>query len=440
MAEVTSRGGKKASKTPPTEAEIQIRVLTELCREGKLFAVQEWIAAGKPVNPPPATRKGIQPQTPLEIAFERGFHSLVEVLLKGGADIQADKWNGPMDRVLKLRRLDLVQLLVAHGYDPKAIRMRDVFETWDPEIMEFFIDRGADVKTDYPVAEALKNRIRTVLRILKRYGEQFPHLQKQANIALRHHCREGDSKWVSLLLWAGADPYDESSDWPDDGEEHDEGTAALVYAALHRHFQIFNLRGILLQPDHPVLQQVLKWSASCEEGLPLVSKLLKIGVSPNDQENGGCSAIQSYLQYLSWGTTFNIDGEYQRQNRDIDDDRARQHMKGIFLLAKAGARWQPVDSGQITEARRSLVKMIPDYTLEFIWIMGKFQTCSKEDILNLLRTSRMKLHLNKHQPRLRELLEKWNENPQQGKRQREHNRSGPNSRSLTKSQRSPSSR
>jgi|GEM_PF-3355084 len=250
MAEVTSRGSKKAFKAPPTEAEVQIRTLAELCREGKLFAVQEWITAGKPVNPPSATRKGIHPQTPLEIAIERGFHSLVEVLLKGGADIQADKWNGPMDRALKLRRLDLAQLLVAHGYDPKSIRMRDVFETWDPEIMEFFIDHGADVETEYPVAEALKNRVRTVLCILKRYGEQFPHLQKQANLALRHHCREGDLKWVSLLLWAGADPYDESSDWPDDGEEHDEGTSALTYAALYQHFQIFNLRGIKLRPDH----------------------------------------------------------------------------------------------------------------------------------------------------------------------------------------------
>jgi hypothetical protein len=46
--------------------------------------------------------------------------------------------------------LDFVQLLVAHGYDPKQIDMKDVFNTWDPAMMEFFIDKGADVETGNP--------------------------------------------------------------------------------------------------------------------------------------------------------------------------------------------------------------------------------------------------------------------------------------------------
>ena len=61
----------------------EIRPLVELCRAGKLFAVQEWIRQGKPVNPPPPKRKGVRSQTPLEVAIDRGFHSLVEVETTG---------------------------------------------------------------------------------------------------------------------------------------------------------------------------------------------------------------------------------------------------------------------------------------------------------------------------------------------------------------------
>jgi hypothetical protein len=31
----------------------EISPLADLCRAGKLFEVQDWIANGKPVNPPP---------------------------------------------------------------------------------------------------------------------------------------------------------------------------------------------------------------------------------------------------------------------------------------------------------------------------------------------------------------------------------------------------
>jgi hypothetical protein len=58
--------------------------------------------------------------------------------------------------------------MVEHGYNPKSVSMSDVFETWDSELMEYFIERGADVETGHPLANALCNRIRTALRILKK--------------------------------------------------------------------------------------------------------------------------------------------------------------------------------------------------------------------------------------------------------------------------------
>ena len=110
-----------------------------------------------------------------------------------------------MSHAIEKRRFDLVQLLVEHGYDPRTANMDFVFSTWQPEIIEYFIDRGADVESKLPLAWALCNRVRTALRIFKKYSQQIPSFQEQINIALRHHCKEGNLKWVSLLVWAGAD-------------------------------------------------------------------------------------------------------------------------------------------------------------------------------------------------------------------------------------------
>ncbi len=50
---------------------------------------------------------------------------------------------------------------------------------------------------------------------------------------------------------------------------------------------------------------------------------------------------------------------------------------------------------------------VPDYILEFIWIMGKFQSCTKEVIQDLIRTPSMKRHLSTKTKRLTELLKAW---------------------------------
>jgi hypothetical protein len=182
---------RKTIRRASTQEEIQ--PLVELCKAGNLFAVQDWISAGKAVNPPLCENRRAKRLSPLEIAMERGFHSLVQVLLEGGAAIESAVYWDPMDKALLMRRLDLVQLLVMHGYDPKSIDMELVFSTWDPGIMEYFIDQGADVEQGNPLASAFCSRIRTALRVFKKYKERFPSFQEQANIALRYHCKEGNS-------------------------------------------------------------------------------------------------------------------------------------------------------------------------------------------------------------------------------------------------------
>jgi len=67
-----------------------------------------------------------------------GLHSLVQILLVGGANIGDGRFNA-LQRALDKRRLDLIKLLVENGADIKSVDMISVFDTWEPAIMDYFI-------------------------------------------------------------------------------------------------------------------------------------------------------------------------------------------------------------------------------------------------------------------------------------------------------------
>jgi ankyrin repeat protein len=386
--------------------------LIELCKRGRLFDVQRWIAAGKPVNSPLGPKKGTRYLSPLEYAIDRGFHSLVQVLLEGGAVQEPLGYDCPMNRALRMKRFDIAQLLVEHGFDPKSVDMREVFASWDPQIMEFFIARGADIRTDNPFAFALCNRIRTALKLYKQCREKMPELQEQANIALRCHCKEGNLKWVSLLLWAGADPYKRGTDEPDGQLENDDhGLSALGFAALYRHFEVFELKTIRAWPFDEDSVEILSYLTK-GEGLNVLKRLLEKGLNPNDQLNGGCSAIQSCLNDMSWVHHFST-YSFSRDpanNTNVDTSESRERLKAIHLLAKHCGKWVPEEKYAINSARRALLRLKPDYTVEFVWIMSKYQATNLEHIQSLLGTPTMKKHIAAYRPRIQEFLAAWEPN------------------------------
>jgi hypothetical protein len=60
---------------PPRDEEAD--QLLRLCHEGRLFELQAWVAAGKALSVPTHYR-----QTPMRVALNTGFHSLIEFLLR----------------------------------------------------------------------------------------------------------------------------------------------------------------------------------------------------------------------------------------------------------------------------------------------------------------------------------------------------------------------
>jgi hypothetical protein len=93
---------------PEVLSTTEAKHLVHLCKTGRLFEFQEWIAEGKPIGVPPH----IKPQ-PLKVAIDAGFHSMVEVLAR--AECSQDLKNRALLQAVTLRRLDLIQVLVSNG-------------------------------------------------------------------------------------------------------------------------------------------------------------------------------------------------------------------------------------------------------------------------------------------------------------------------------------
>jgi len=80
MAEGRSHGYRPLAQSPE-----DLRALHQLCRDGRLYDVERWIAEGKPLQvASEAIRKGTRPKTALQIALESGQHSLASLLLRSG--------------------------------------------------------------------------------------------------------------------------------------------------------------------------------------------------------------------------------------------------------------------------------------------------------------------------------------------------------------------
>lgn len=386
-------------KRPTTYEEIQ--PLIEMCRAGKLFAVQSWIKEGRPVNLPPCENKGRRKWSPLEYAIHLGFHSMVEVLLEAGAEIECGRRYNALRHAVEQGRPDIVELLLQHGASIHSVDMREVFSTYKPELMEFFIERGADVETDNPLAAAFCDRIRPALRILKQYKDRFPSFQEQVNIALRYHCKEGNHRWIALMLWAGADPYAKGPVGPDDLPDPEIDHSALELAAVYDHFEIFKMRQIRLDPKHPNAFGLVR-QACYAKTADLLIELLHLGFPVSDQNDGGSSLIFQLINCMSWSWEWTP--SLQSSRRNLDTEAAREKMKMLHMIVKHGARWVPEKPEEIGYVRRELLRMSADYTAELVWIMATYCGCSRTVIGDLLRTSSIRRHAEAHLSRIEELM------------------------------------
>jgi hypothetical protein len=261
---------------------------------------------------------------------------------------------------------------------------------WEPHLIRFFLDHGADPVEGRPFATAFGSRIRTALRPFIDYKREHPELtaqlQDQLDCALRHFCGEGDLKWVSLLMWAGGDPRSRGpcleKEYTEDPECY---TSGLEEACGSENLEVLKK----LKPDsnRDNLSTLLQRAAISNRKV-ILQYLLEIGANPNDKPNGGSSALETTLWHLSCARISPYGGQRVISKYDV-----WKELECMRELLAHGAIWNPDDAYNVNSLRRTLLECEPAVTIELLQLFRKYNTCPAEQVHRLLGTPRVKEHL-----------------------------------------------
>lgn len=359
------------------------RTLIKLCQAGKLYEIETWIASGKSLRTPPGVKKPI-----LSIALTTEFHSLIELIARNEPDQEIR--NEALAQAISQRRWELVEVLLRYGAELTSVPFIEVLRSWDPKMIRFFLDNGADAISGDPFAVAFGERIRTALRPFVDYKPTHPEiagkLQEQLDRALRHFAGSGDLKWVSLLMWAGGNPRSRGRDLHDQEDDPECYSTALEAASSQDNAAV--LKRLKPDPRRDNLSVLLNCACHLSRK-EIVKYIFELGANPNDKANGGSTGLDNCLGYFRFADMDAILHGYKRLTPKYV---VCQTLDCIRELIEHGAIWKPDGNTEMNRVRRALYEMEPDVTLELLKMFVGHQSCLQET-MNELLNPRMKEHL-----------------------------------------------
>jgi hypothetical protein len=190
---------------PPAARSVEeLFPLIEFCKNGDLKATSDWIAKGNPLDLPPG--KKTRRASPLQIAIEKGFLTLTEILLDAGADLTSNGY--ALSVAVRSKRIDIVRLLLDRGVPVSSIDFKSVCYSCYPELIQVFLDRGADPITGYPIYRGFQNVLKPIIAVYKTNIDKVPALQLENGPAAagpaahfdrnESHVSYGTGHWVDL--------------------------------------------------------------------------------------------------------------------------------------------------------------------------------------------------------------------------------------------------
>jgi hypothetical protein len=359
---------------PPAEGAAEILELLQLIRAGRVYSVEEWIRAGKPVQARSYRLEKRSVDSPLTAALESRQHDVVLLLLCNGYDPNADP-RCHLDTALDLRAWDTVDLLLAWGADPKKLDPDFVLDTYRSDLMERFWDLGVDYSDGHGLASYLTHstKNRPAYGWARRHRDD-PRIGKELAMALCDVLTEQDrEKAVSLLLWAGADPHRRVPGlrWVIPGEEEDEAlwSSAVEVAVVYG-------RGSVLSKMKP--QLALDRFDSLWTYVRDVAALDVLAAVQKPTE--WSPIIRHLLDHLSF-----------LDRTDYEAQRCLDRMVGVY-----GARLTILSPDECNRLRRSLLRLKGGWNFEWIirWLRKPAQ-CDPAIYVQITRTPAMREKLSR---------------------------------------------
>ncbi len=346
--------------------------LMKLCRAGRLYEVEAWIRAGKSIEAPTALRT-----SPLVVAVDQGFHSLVELLVSHGADPHAN--GNALVHAVRRKRVEIARLLLCHGADVRSVRPWVVCQCSCPEMVGLFMDHGADLTEGNAFADALAETGKAMFGVFRDRVGRMPDLQRQADIALRYCCEDGRFGGVCRLLWLGANPRAKVPSMNEPDEEPDFWMPALDAAVTDGHCDIVKRIGVDPSVDDPNHLLHLATFSACGK---IIRYLVALGADINHRDECGSTCLVELFRTLHWSNErmFSAESSFFKSS---------QALGAIHAALELGAKWERGDGQATRLVRLGFYALSERPLLSLLEAFRKHGACSDAELIRLLDTPRM---------------------------------------------------
>jgi ankyrin repeat protein len=366
-----------------SEVDPDYRNLVQLCEGGMLYEAEEWLEEGHSAKQPESCR-----HCPLLAATKAGFHSLVRMLLR--YDCSPEQKQRAFKWAASEGNFEISKLLVEAGANAGDLSPDYFPSVYQRDFFQYLIDHGLDLTREDALANLfVERRAKPLLGLYLQNKDRFPAWEDQAALALCEFVEKEDLKWISLMIWAGADPLKkvhEFCECPDDCEE-DAGRSAVEIAVSSRNPRVFAMLKVHLDP---VLATTLLHESYVVPPVETLTALLAAGADLNYFPPEKGTVLHRILN------SFGFDGYFQ-----FSRGRARQSVETIALLIREGAKWRPPSAARsIADLRRSLYHQDSEAVVEVIRLLHAGNTCPIEQLVELARTPKMKGWIEKHDSKL----------------------------------------
>lgn len=376
-------GQQDQGKQP--EADLDFRHLVQLCEEGMLYEAEAWLEAGHSAMKPESCRI-----CPLLVATKLGFHSLVRMLLRydcsPGQKEKAFRWAASEGDI------EISKLFIEAGANAGDLDPDDFPSFLSRDFLQFLIDHGLDLSKDRTLARLfVERRAKPLLGLYLQNKDRFPDWEDQAAVALCEFIRNRDIKWISLMIWAGADPLRKIYELWDGpipiGCEEELRNSAVELAVTSENPRIFAM--LKAELDAPLATSLL-YGCHIVPPMATVLTLLTAGADLNHFTPSGGSLLHRILKSFAFGGCFS---SYKQRNRES--------VETIAYLIREGAKWRvPEDPKGIADLRRSLYAQEPELVVEVIRLLHVGKAGFLEHLVELARPAKMRGWIAKHDPGL----------------------------------------
>lgn len=351
------------------------------CKVGRLFEAEKLLNEVGTVRLR-KTRKW----TPLFVAVDRGFHSLVELLLRyDHAQWDLEKsYEGAQRR----HRSDLAALILSAPSWSAPIDPVEVFVTGDVALARKLHEAGIDFTTGDVVLRGAMRKAGGTLEIVEHLGLRSGTVEDLLYSAMVTHANLGHVGSVIRFLRAGFDPHRVVPYFDERGRlSGEESTVSIAMFS-----------------GKPGFFAALKPSPFKDDAADLIGRavflgddkmlgvLLDAGFTLNCKANGGSPALDELLcgrtlkhhvPYAEFGRG-HIPPSFSRGDADA-------FLRAVESILQRGARWVPnEDRNEVRMIRDTLLALGDVHVARLFEMLDGFHAASQEHLKILLAASRMK--------------------------------------------------